>query len=210
MTEPTPSLQTFKLDDLAQFTKEGVFSPQDSPDYRVLYVGRDDVHGALVRVLELCSRSIVFNQFGYDDDALDAIIKAKVEDDSVFVQGTLDKSQASGVHERKILEAWTPQMRASFAIGQSATHQISHTKGGVLDGVLAWEGSTNWSSSGEGQGINLDGVQPVGFKAQNNTCTFHVHPLQVARFTAELNEEHATALQQQLAHRLEAPKPQTH
>jgi hypothetical protein len=198
-TEPTPSLQTFTLDDLAQFTKEGQFSSQDSPDYRVLYVGRDDVHGALAYVLGRCTRSLVFNMFGYDDDSLDAAIVKLIEDDGVFVQGTLDKSQSGGVHEKTILAAWTPTVRASFAIGQSATHQISHTKGGVLDGVLAWEGSTNWSSSGEGEGIDLHGEQPAGFRAQNNTCTFHVHPLQVARFTAELNEEHAVALQQQAA-----------
>src|SRR5277367_251494 len=195
------SLQTFHLDDLAQFTKEQAFSPADSPDYRVLYVGRDDVHDALASVLRLCTRSIVFNMFGYDDETLDGIIAEKVEDDSVFVQGTLDKSQAGGVHEKKILAAWKPEMRASFAVGESATHQISHTKGGVLDGVLAWEGSTNWSASGEGAGVTLTrpgaaGEQVPGFKAQNNTLTFHVHPLQVARFTAELNEEHATALQQ--------------
>lgn len=202
MSAQTPEpLATFNLNDLATFTKEGVFGPADSPDYRVLYVGRDNVHGALKYVLERCTRSLVFNMFGYDDDDLDAEIKDLIEDDGVFVQGTLDKSQAGGVHEKKILEAWTPKMRASFAIGQSATHQISHTKGGVLDGVLAWEGSTNWSASGEGT-IPTEGTR----KAQNNTCTFHVHPIQVARFVEELNEEHVTALSQQQA--TEAPKVQ--
>ncbi len=198
MTDPTQTLQTFSLDDLAQFTREKTFAPGDSPDYRVLYVGRDDVHGALAYVLERCTRSLVFNQFGYDDDALDAIIQKLIEDDDVFVQGTLDKSQSGGVHEKKILAAWDPKVRASFAIGQSATHQISHTKGGVLDGVLAWEGSTNWSGSGEGTIVATDGSD-TGRKAQNNTCTFHVHPLQVSRFVTELNEEHAVALQQQAA-----------
>jgi len=192
---PNP-LSTFKLDDLARFTKEGVFSSSDSPDYRVLYVGRDDVHGALAYVLSRVTRSIVFNQFGYDDDALDAQIVKLIEDDGVSVVGTLDKSQAGGVHERKILAAWTPKVRASFAVGQSATHQISHTKGGVLDSVLAWEGSTNWSNSGEGTIVAEDGSN-VGRKAQNNTCTFHIHPIQVARFAEELHEEHIVALGQE-------------
>jgi hypothetical protein len=191
-------LSTFKLDDLAQFTKEGTFGVNDSPDYRVLYVGRDDVHGALAYVLSRVTRSIVFNQFGYDDDALDAEIVKLIEDDHVSVVGTLDKSQAGGVHEKKILAAWTPKVRASFAIGQSATHQISHTKGGVLDSVLAWEGSTNWSNSGEGTIVATDGSN-TGRKAQNNTCTFHIHPIQVARFAEELNEEHLVALAQQEA-----------
>jgi len=198
MAETPAPLSTFKLDDLAQFTKEGTFSPSDSPDYRVLYVGRDDVHGALAYVLSRTTRSLVFNMFGYDDDALDAQIQRLIVDDSVSVTGTLDKSQAGGVHEKKILAAWTPQVRASFAIGQSATHQITHTKGGVLDSLVAWEGSTNWSESGEGAGIGLDGAaNKTGYKAQNNTCTFHVHPVQVARFAEELHEEHVIALRQE-------------
>lgn len=193
MTEIIAPLSTFKLDDLAPFTREGVFSPADSPDYRVLYVGRDDVHGALAYVLSRVTRTLVFNQFGYDDDALDAQIIKLIENDGVSVVGTLDKSQAGGVHEKKILAAWTPQVRASFAVGESATHQISHTKGGVLDSVLAWEGSTNWSNSGEGTGKPGD----PGYKAQNNTCTFHIHPVQVARFAEELNAEHIVALSQE-------------
>ncbi len=56
---------------------------------------------------------------------------------------------------RRSSKAWDQAVRASFAVGQSATHQISHTKGGVLDGVVAFEGSTNWSGSGEGAGIKL-------------------------------------------------------
>jgi hypothetical protein len=199
VTDSAPQpLATFKLDDLAQFTQEGVFSPSDSQDYRVLYVGRDDVHGALAYVLSRCTRSLVFNMFGYDDDSLDAQIVRLIEDDNVSVVGTLDKSQSGGVHERKILEAWTPKVRASFAIGQSATRQISHTKGGVLDSVLAWEGSTNWSASGEGEGIGLHGeANKTGFKAQNNTVTFHIHPLEVGRFAQELHEEHLVALGQE-------------
>ncbi len=162
----------------------------------MLYVGRDDVHGALKHVLSRCSRSLKFNMFGYDDDELDAIITHHIVDDAVFVQATLDKSQSGGVHEKKIVAAWTPQARASFAIGQSATHQISHTKGGVVDGVLAWEGSTNWSGSGEGTIVAADGSN-TGRKAQNNTCAFYVNPVEVLKFSVELDEEHTTVLQQQ-------------
>ena len=204
---PLPPLATFTLDDLAQFTAEGVFSPSDSPDYRTLYVGRDDVHGALMYVLQRCHRSLVMNMFGYDDNELDAEVVRLILNDSVYVQGTLDKSQSGGIHEKQIIAAWDPKVRASFAIGQSATHQISHTKGFVADGVLGMEGSTNWSASGEGTGIVLKKGAPQnpGFKAQNNTCTFHVHPIQVARFAEELNEEHAVALQQE--HSATPPTP---
>jgi hypothetical protein len=185
----------FTLDDLAQFTRERSFDPKDSPDFRVLYVGRDDVHGALKYVLSRCSRSLKMNMFGYDDDELNAIITGLVDNEHVFVQGTLDKSQSGGVHEKKILAGWDPAVRASFAIGQSATHQISHTKGGVIDGVLAWEGSTNWSGSGEGTITAPDGSD-TGRKAQNNTCAFYVNPIEITKFSTELDEEHAIALQQ--------------
>lgn len=231
--EPTTTLNTFTLDDLARFTREGSFAAGDSPDFRVLYVGRDDVHGALKYLLARCSRSLRLNMFGYDDDELDQIIRHLVESEHVYVQGTLDKSQASGVHERRILAGWSDEVRNSFAIGQSATHQISHSKGGVIDGLVAWEGSTNWSASGEGTGIVLPdpaeqearhaglveaGVkaglpeevarihaervypkQPAGFKAQNNTLAVYTHPVEIAKFTAELDEEHTTAMRQNAA-----------
>lgn len=194
---PAYNLQTFSLDDLAPFTKEGSFALNDSEDFRVLYVGRDDVHSALKYLLIRCSRNLKMNMFGYDDDELNAIIVSLIDNNDVFVQGTLDKSQAGGVHEKKILAGWDPKVRASFAIGQSATHQISHTKGGVIDGVVAWEGSTNWSGSGEGTIIAADGSD-TGRKAQNNTCAFFVNPVEVNKFAEELTEEHAVALQQQI------------
>jgi hypothetical protein len=149
------------------------------------------------------------NMFGYDDNELDAEVVRLVLNDSVYVQGTLDKSQSGGVHERQLIAAWDPKVRSSFAVGELATHQISHTKGFVADGVLGMEGSTNWSASGEGAGIVLKKGLPQnpGYKAQNNTCTFHVHPLQVARFVEELNEEHATALQQEQATAAKAAAP---
>ena len=195
---PATTLNSFTLNDLAPFTREKSFPAGDSPDFRVLYVGRDDVHGALKYLLARCSRSLRLNMFGYDDDELDAIIQGLVASEHVMVQGTLDKSQASGVHEKKILAGWDVAMRNSFAIGQSASHQISHTKGGVIDGLVAFEGSTNWSNSGEGTIVAADGSN-VGRKAQNNTLAVYVHPVQVAHFTDELDLEHAVALQQQAA-----------
>jgi hypothetical protein len=84
-----------------------------------------------------------------------------------------------------------------FVIGDSATSQISHTKGGVLDGIVAFEGSTNWSSSGEGTGINLTAAkQNPGFKAQNNTLAVYVNTYEIAKFAARLDYEHAVAAAQ--------------
>lgn len=185
------SSQDFKLDDLSQF-KTGGFGGKESPDYRSFYVGRDDVHNVMKYLLNLCSVSLVFNMYGFADDELADIIVDLIMDDHVYVQGTLDRSQAGGVHEKKILATWTDEVRASFAIGESATHQISHTKGGVIDGLIAFEGSTNWSASGEG--THVPGKR---YKAQNNTLLVHINPIEVHNFTVELNEEHAVALSQQ-------------
>lgn len=196
--DPTQTLQSFDLFDLAEFKREKQFDITDSDDFRVFYVGRDDVHGVLRFLLARCSRSLYLNMFGYDDDELDAIISHLIESDHVYVQGTLDKSQAGGVHEKKILAGWSDAVRSSFAIGQSATHQISHTKGGVLDGKVAFEGSTNWSASGEGTIVAADGSN-TGRKSQNNTLVVYTNPVEVSLFTAELNEEHSVALTQMKA-----------
>jgi hypothetical protein len=198
------TLQTFTLDDLAQYTCEGAFGPTASPDFRVFYVGRDDVHGVLVHLYSRVRLSVKMNMFGYDDDQLNQILFGLVKDPNVMVQVTLDKSQASGAHEKKILssdEANDPTgYAADFAVGESEYHQISHTKGGVLDGIIAFEGSTNWSSSGEGDGIELKAaVQHPGFKAQNNTLSVYSNTYEIAKFSARLDYEHGVAAHQALA-----------
>ena len=66
----------------------------------------------------------------------------------------------------------------------------------MIDGVVAFEGSTNWSASGEGTIVAADGSD-VGRKAQNNTLAVYCHPVQVSRFTDQLDHEHAVALAQQ-------------
>jgi hypothetical protein len=196
--DPRATLNDFTLDGLATFTREGSFPARDSSDFRVFYVGRDDVHGVLKYLLARCSRSLQLSMFGFDDDELNDVIVYLVESEHVFVQGTLDKSQSAGVHERKILATWKQAVRNDFAIGTTASGQIEHTKGGVLDGLVAFEGSTNWSASGEGTGIGLHGdANAKGYKAQANTLSVYTHPLQIARFSATLAEEHASILQRE-------------
>jgi hypothetical protein len=48
---PSDTLQSFTLDDLAQYTREEAFGPTASPDFRVFYVGRDDVHRVVLAFL---------------------------------------------------------------------------------------------------------------------------------------------------------------
>jgi hypothetical protein len=198
------TLQTFTLDDLAQYTCEGAFGPTASPDFRVFYVGRDDVHGVLVHLYTRVRLSVKMNMFGYDDDQLNQILFGLVHDPTVMVQVTLDKTQATGANEKGILQSDAASdptaYAADFAVGQSDTHQISHTKGGVLDGIVAFEGSTNWSASGEGTGIVLgDAKQNPGFKAQNNTLSVYVNPYEIAKFSARLDYEHGVAAHQSQA-----------
>jgi hypothetical protein len=191
------SLQAFRLDDLAQFTREKEFGSNASPDHRLFYVGRDDVHGILEYLWTRVSISAYLNMFGFDDDELNTAVMAAVEDPQITTVITLDKSQAGGVHERQLLASDAAKdptaFNAHFVVGTSATNQISHTKGGVLDGRVGFEGSTNWSTSGEGTFVTTG-----GYKAQNNTLMVFTDPDTCARFTAELIAEHLAA--QKAAH----------
>src|SRR5712691_4566379 len=138
--DPTQSLQTFDLLDLQQYTQEKAFSTTASKDFHLFYVGRDDVHDILKHVLSRVSVSLYLNMFGYDDDELNDILMAKAKDPHVTMLVTLDQSQAGGVHEKKLVAADKTKLaedfNTHFVIGQSATHQISHTKGFVADGKV--------------------------------------------------------------------------
>jgi hypothetical protein len=200
-TASPATLQHFSLDDLAVYTYEQAFGPTASPDFRVFYVGRDDVHGVLMHLFSRVSLSVKMNMFGYDDQDLNNVLMGLVRNPSVMVQVTLDRSQAAGPTEKAILasnEAQDQQGFANdFAVGESSTAQISHTKGGVLDSIVAFEGSTNWSSSGEGTGISLGAAkQAPGFKAQNNTLAVYVNSYEIAKFAARLDYEHGVAAKQ--------------
>jgi hypothetical protein len=209
------SLEDFELTDLQQFTREGVFSNNASKDFHLFYVGRDDVHDLLKYVLSRVSVSLYMNMFGYDDDELNDIVMEKVKDPSVTVLITLDKSQAGGKHEKALLDQDRQgdliDFNTHIAIGESETHQISHTKGFVADGKLGGEGSVNWSVSGEGQfpagawqvtGTNTP-PGPVNpgqrYKAQNNTQSIFIDPDTINRFQAELIAEHLIAQKQGLS-----------
>src|SRR5580704_14277264 len=132
----SPNLQRFALEYLAPFTKEGIFAKGASRDFHLFYVGRDDVHGILKYLLSRATLSLYLNMFGYDDEELNAECMRCASDPSVTTVITLDKSQAGGAHERAILRSDHAKDPVAFnthvVIGQSATHRITHTKGGVL------------------------------------------------------------------------------
>jgi hypothetical protein len=142
--------------------------------------------------------------FGFDDDQLNEVIWGKVEDPSVVTEFVLDKSQSGGVHEKKIVASDVAKdpvkFAADFVITTSETSQIVHTKGGVLDGIVGYEGSMNWSSSGEGQGIGLHGAANAkGFKAQENTLMVFTNPVQLAKLAARIKYSAIVGRQRQEA-----------
>src|SRR5215469_10019882 len=132
-SDPAQSLQTFDLLQLQQYTRERSYSPTASKDFHLFYVGRDDVHDILKYVLSRVRVSLYLNMFGYDDPELNDILMAKVEDPSITMMITLDKSQAGSKTEKALIAADQQKdlsrFNTYFVIGQSATHQISHTKG---------------------------------------------------------------------------------
>ncbi|HEV2976255.1 MAG TPA: hypothetical protein VG425_01565 [Casimicrobiaceae bacterium] len=201
ISDPTQTLQRFDLLELQQYTREQSYSSTASKDFHLFYVGRDDVHDILKYVLSRASVSLYMNMFGFDDDELNDIIMTQARDPSITLMVTLDKSQAAGAHEKKLLDADVQKDPAKFnsyfVIGQSATHQISHTKGFVADGKVGGEGSTNWSVAGEGQFVLTGRPGGPGYKAQNNTQTIFTDPDAVSRFQTELITEHMVARSQQ-------------
>jgi phosphatidylserine/phosphatidylglycerophosphate/cardiolipin synthase-like enzyme len=146
----------FAWDDLAKYKAEGRFLDGYPDDQRTLFAPRDNIHGLLVALLGSAQHSIVVNMFGYDDDELNKIIQEKLADEKVYVQMSLDRSQASGAHEKQILAKWSNDAFGnSIAIGTSSVHNaISHLKIVIVDGVYTVKGSTNWSLSGEQQQDN--------------------------------------------------------
>jgi phosphatidylserine/phosphatidylglycerophosphate/cardiolipin synthase-like enzyme len=184
----------FVWDDLAQYKAEGRFLDGYPDDQRTFFAPRDNVHGLLVAILNSAQHSIVVNMFGYDDDALNNIIQGKLTDNSVYVQMSLDRSQASGVHEKQILAKWSNDAFGnSIAIGTSSVHNaISHLKIVIVDGVYTVKGSTNWSLSGEQQ--------------QDNELTLSRNAVVAAETRAILDLNHDFMLKQMVGSNLDTTK----
>jgi phosphatidylserine/phosphatidylglycerophosphate/cardiolipin synthase-like enzyme len=184
----------FVWDDLGTFKAEGRFLEGYPSDERTFFAPRDNIHGMLVVLLGSAQHSIVVNMFGYDDDELNKIIQGKLADEHVFVQMSLDRSQASGVHEKQILARWNNDAFGnSIAIGTSSVRNaISHLKIVIVDGVYTVKGSTNWSLSGEQQ--------------QDNELSLSRNAVIAAETRAILDLNHDFMLKQMVGSKLDVSK----
>ena len=174
----------FEWDKLAQYKAEKRFLDGYPADQRSFFSPRDQVHPMLASLLASAQHSLVLNMYGYDDDELDAIIREKLDSAHVYVQMSLDKSQAGGVHEKVLLAKWSnTDFGNSIAIGTSSVkHAISHLKVLIVDGVYTVTGSTNWSISGESE--------------QDNQLTLDRNAVVAAEMRAVLDLNHDWMLKQ--------------
>jgi phosphatidylserine/phosphatidylglycerophosphate/cardiolipin synthase-like enzyme len=137
------------LSDLDQF-KATPFTAGYPATLRTFYSPVDQVHDALKAVLSAATTSVVVSMYGYDDAELNTVLQDKLTAQHIYVQVSLDSTQAAGAAEKAILATWHNDGTGnSIAIGHSEKNAIMHLKMMIVDGIDVITGSTNWSTGGE-------------------------------------------------------------
>jgi phosphatidylserine/phosphatidylglycerophosphate/cardiolipin synthase-like enzyme len=155
---------------------------------RTFYSPEDHVPQVLQSVLSSVAKSVVVAMYGFDDDALAAMLDTALKNPGIYVQITLDASQAAGAHEKDLLAKYANDMTGnSVAIGHSERGAIMHRKMVIVDGLWRISGSTNWSTSGE--------------TLQDNELTVIRDAVVCAEARPILDIEHDSALKQMAATR---------
>jgi phosphatidylserine/phosphatidylglycerophosphate/cardiolipin synthase-like enzyme len=190
-TPAPPEIEPFVWDDLARYKAEKRFLDGYPADQRSFYSPRDKVAPVVASLLASAQHSIVINMYGYDDPQFDELIREKLHSDHVYVQISLDKTEAAGKHEKELLAKWSnTDAGNSIAIGTAeVSHAISHMKVLIVDGVYSVTGSTNWSIS--------------GLSEQDNQLTLNRDAVIAAELRAVLDLNHDWMLKQMAKEREE-------
>jgi hypothetical protein len=83
------------LTELDQY-KAAPFPPGYPDTTRTFYSPVDQVHEALKALLTSANKTIVVAMYGYDDTELNSVLQSALDDEKIYVQMSLDSTQAAG------------------------------------------------------------------------------------------------------------------